>query len=292
MFRTIVRFMTDTGSKYHDFENLRTQAIALRRAGLSRRQIRDRLHIDDNDLLNRLVQGEPAPEWTKRPNAKDDLREKARELRLQGWTYDRIQAELGCSKSSISLWVRDLPKPERRSPTEQAQLAARKRWEHELAVRDAERQRTKHRAALDIGSMSQRELLLLGVGLYWSEGTKDKPHARRERVTFVNSDPGLIRVFLAWLELLEVKPERLRCHVMIHETADVSAAERYWADIVGAGAHFGKTTIKKHNPRTIRQNTGEGYRGCLAITVSQSAELYRRVEGWWYGIVEATKTTV
>lgn len=78
--------MTEITSKYADFESLRAQAAALRRAGLSRSRIRDRLHIDNNDILNRLVRDEPAPEWTKRPNAKDDLREKARELRLQVMT--------------------------------------------------------------------------------------------------------------------------------------------------------------------------------------------------------------
>ncbi|PSK53419.1 hypothetical protein B0E38_04203 [Streptomyces sp. 111WW2] len=29
------------------------------------------------------------------PRAKDDLRAKARELSLQGWTYDQIEPELG-----------------------------------------------------------------------------------------------------------------------------------------------------------------------------------------------------
>lgn len=70
--------MTEITSKYADFEDLREQAVTLRRKGLSRRQIRDRLQVHNNDLLNRLLEGEPAPEWTKRPNAKDDLREKAR----------------------------------------------------------------------------------------------------------------------------------------------------------------------------------------------------------------------
>lgn len=96
--------MAHPQGKYADFESLRERAVALRREGLSRRRIRDRLRVDNNDILNRLLEGEPPPEWTKRPNAKDDLRERARELRLQGWTYDRIQTELGCSKSSISLW--------------------------------------------------------------------------------------------------------------------------------------------------------------------------------------------
>ncbi|MET9733112.1 hypothetical protein ABZZ79_21445 [Streptomyces sp. NPDC006458] len=282
--------MAHSTGKYADFEGLRDRAVTLRRAGLSRRQIRDRLHVDNNDILNRLLEGEPPPAWTSRPNAKDDLRAKARELRLEGWTYDQIQMELGCSKSSISLWVRDLPRPERRDPTEQARLAARKRWEHELAVRDAERQESKAAAASEIGALTDRELFLLGVGLYWAEGSKDKPYARREKVQFVNSDPGVIRVFLAWLDLLRVERERRRYAVMIHETADISGAERYWADLVGADSSaFNKTTLKRHNPKTVRKNVGENYRGCLVVNVLQGAELYRRIEGAWYGIVGAVR---
>ncbi|MFF9202895.1 hypothetical protein ACF1AE_13925 [Streptomyces sp. NPDC014986] len=284
--------MTHAPGKYTDFEGLREQAVALRRAGLSRRQIRDRLHVDNNDILNRLLQGEPAPEWTKRPNAKDDLREKARELRLQGWTYDRIQVELGCSKSSISLWVRDLPKPERRAPTEQAKLAARKRWEHELAIRDEKRQRTKQAAAQEIGSMTDRDLFMAGVALYWAEGTKDKPYDRREAVIFVNSDPGVIKLYLAWLHLLGVERERLQYRVMIHMTADVEGAKRYWADLAGVDvARLQKTTIKKHNPKTVRKNVGDTYRGCFVICVLQSADLYRRIEGWWAGMLSGITTT-
>jgi transposase len=280
--------MTHAPGKYADFERLREKAVALRRAGLSRRQIRDRLHVDNNDILNRLLEGEPPPAWTKRPNAKDDLRDKARELRLQGWTYDQIQVELGCSKSSISLWVRDLPKPDRRDPSEQAKLASRKRWEHELAVRDEERQKTKVAAAAEIGRLSDRELFLAGVVLYWAEGAKDKTHSRqrRENLQFINSDPNVIRFYLRWLESLEVERKRLRFRVYIHESADVGEAEAYWADLVGVdAATFQGTTLKKHNPKTVRKNVGDSYRGCLAIYVTRSADLYRRMEGAWYGIV-------
>ncbi|MEW2300420.1 helix-turn-helix domain-containing protein [Streptomyces sp. NPDC006655] len=273
-------------SKYQNFEQLREQAVALRRGGYSLRQIRDELKIFNNDILNQLVKGEPPPEWTKRPNAKDDLRARARELRLQGWTYDRIEAELGCSRSSVSLWVRDLPRPERRSPSEQAKLAARKRWEHELAIRDTERQETKAAAAREIGGLTDRDLFMAGVALYWAEGSKDKPYDRRENVIFVNSDPGVIELYLAWLDLLGIERERLRFTVMIHETADVIGAEQYWGGLVGADrSAFHKTTLKKHNPKTVRKNVGSDYRGCLAIRVSKGADLYRRIEGWWKGMV-------
>jgi hypothetical protein len=42
---------------------------------------------------------------------KDDHRATAVALRLEGRTYDEIATELAVSKSSLSLWLRDLPHP-------------------------------------------------------------------------------------------------------------------------------------------------------------------------------------
>jgi hypothetical protein len=109
-------------------------------------------------------------------------------------------------------------------------------------------------------------------------------------VQFVNSDPGVVQIHLAWPDMLGVERSRLRYRVTIHATADVEGAERYWADMVGVDVSaFRKTTLKKHNPKTVRKNVGDGYRGCLVISVLQGAELYRRIEGWWYGIVGAVR---
>ncbi|WP_369204043.1 hypothetical protein [Streptomyces sp. PU-14G] len=274
--------MTQTHDAY---ERLREQVLALRREGLSRRQIRDRLKIPNNDLLNRLVQGEPPPAWTRRPHAKDDLRERARELRRQGWTYDRIELELGVSRSSVSLWVRDLPRPAPRYTAEEQRALMRAGLSEHHRALDEQRLRTKAAACAEIGELSDRELFLVGIGLYWAEGAKSKPYRRSESVSFVNSDPGMIRVFLAWLDLLGVQKQDLRFHVMIHESADVESAERYWADLVGVPAEsFLKTALKRHNPKTVRKNVGESYRGCLVVRVRRGAELYQRIEGWWAGI--------
>ncbi|MFF3752949.1 hypothetical protein ACFYYH_21190 [Streptomyces sp. NPDC002018] len=282
--------MTATHGTYADFEALRKQAVALRREGLSLRQIRDRLKIRNNDILSRLVKGEPAPEWTKRPNAKDDLREKARELRLEGHTYDRIQLELGCSKSSISLWVRDLPKPEPQYTVEERHARMNAGLAHLRAAQDKERQETKRVAREEVGQLSDRELFIAGVTLYWAEGTKDKPYRRCEVLQFINSDPNVIRLYLRWLDLLGIPRERLRFRVSIHESADVPDAEHFWADLAGiAPSGLQKTTLKKHNPKTTRKNTAEAYRGCLVIYVTKSADLYRRVEGAWYGIVSGAE---
>ncbi|MER5969313.1 hypothetical protein ABT112_06155 [Streptomyces sp. NPDC002055] len=223
--------------------------------------------------------------------AKTELRERARELRRAGETYDAIAARLGVSKSSVSLWVRDLPKPDRRA--DHARLMAEARWAPHRRARDITRQQTKLAAAQQVGRLTDRELFLIGVGLYWSEGTKSKPARPSERVRFINSDPDMIRVYLAWLRLLGVGRERLGFHVAIHESADAAAAERYWAELVGAdAAAFGATTLKRHNPRTVRTNTGPAYRGCLTVSVRDGADLYRRIEGWWYGIVVGAGSTI
>ncbi|MET9429923.1 MULTISPECIES: hypothetical protein [unclassified Streptomyces] len=280
--------MTTAIGKYADFESLREQAIALRREGLSLRQIRDRLGVYNNDILNRLVKGEPPPDWTKRPRAKDDLRARARELRVQGMTYDQIQVELGCSKSSISLWVRDLPKPKPRYTDKERRVLMNAGLAHLRATEDQEREATKRSARDAIGQLSDRELFIAGVTLYWAEGTKDKTYQRRESLQFINSDPNVITLYLRWLALLEVPRERMRFRLSIHESADIAEAEEFWADLVGVDAStFQRATLKKHNPRTTRKNTTDAYRGCLVIYVTKSADLYRRMEGAWYGIVGA-----
>ncbi|MET9256690.1 hypothetical protein [Streptomyces sp. NPDC003717] len=277
--------MARSPSKYADFENLREQAVALRREGYSLRQIRDELKVFNNDILNQLVKGEPPPQWTKRPRAKDDMRAKARELRLRGWTYDQIEAELGCSRSSVSLWVRDLPRPEPRYTPEEQRALMNAGLRRLRDAQDEERERIRADAAREAGTLSDRELFMAGVALYWAEGSKSKPYDRRERVVFVNSDPGVIHVYLAWLDLLEVSRDRLGFRILIHESADVEAAQGYWAGLVGVdAATFMRPTLKRHNPKTVRKNTGDDYHGCLVVTVARGAELYNRIEGWWRGI--------
>jgi hypothetical protein len=43
---------------------------------------------------------------------------------------------------------------------------------------------------------------------------------------------------------------------------------------------YAHSTSERHNPKTVRKNQGETYRGCLRIDVHHSADLYRKIEGW------------
>jgi hypothetical protein len=266
------------------FIELREQAIALRRAGKSRREIKELLAITSNWTLNEVLRGEPPQPWTWRPNAKDELRAKARELRKQGLDYEEIVAELGVSKSSVSLWVRDLPRPPGLSYEECRKRSAegvRKYWAVKGPIREAEREAISAAAAAQIGRLNDREILIAGAIAYWCEGVKNKPYRRTDRIAFMNSDPMLIKFFLRFLEAADIGREDMVYRLQIHETADVEAAQRFWLDVTQAHpTQFRRPTLKRHNPKTVRKNTGGDYHGCLRVDVRRGSRLYRQIEGW------------
>lgn len=267
-----------------EVSQLREEAIALRLAGKSVREIKDALGPVGKRTLSAALKGTPPAEWTRRPNAKDDLRERARELRLQGHSYNEIRSELSVSKSSVSLWVRDLPVPEpfRYTINENRSEGLRKYF----AALTAEHAAESEAAATEIGELTDREVLIAGAIAYWCEGAKNKPHRKSNRVVFVNSDPGLIRFYLRFLDVVGVSREDLIYRVQIHEDADVEAAQRFWLALTGTQPEqFRSPTMKRHTPKTNRQNVGENYRGCLRLEVRRSATLYRRIEGWATGIM-------
>jgi predicted transcriptional regulator len=268
------------------FEKLREQAIALRRAGRSRREIKEILGIGSNSTLDKALAGEPPPEWTRRPRAKDAARAEARSLREQGFDLEEIATKLGVAKSSVSHWVRDVPLHERLSYEECRKRAAegvRRYWEAERTVRNAHRQSVSAAAAAEIGDLSTRELLIAGAIAYWCEGAKRKEHRSVERVSFINSDPWLIGLYLRFLDAAGMTRSRLIYRLYIHETGDLEKASQFWLRVTGADpSQFRKPTLKRHNPKTVRKNVGKSYYGCLRIDVRRGGDLYRQIEGWAY----------
>lgn len=144
-----------------------------------------------------------------------------------------------------------------------------------------------------LGRLSDRELLVAGAVAYWAEGSKSKPWRRSDRVVFTNSDPGMILLFVRFLEAMGVGEDRLRFRVAIHVTGDVGRATRYWSELLGVpAARFQRPTLKRHVPKPGRRNTGDSYNGCLVIGVLRSATLYRRIEGMWCAVTASEASSL
>lgn len=274
----------------------RDRARELRLAGLSRAQISREVGVRNHKSLDRWLSGLPAPDWTRRPRAKDELHEEAIRLRKTGLSYREIAEQLGVSKSSLSLWLRNIPLSkvhQRLLNARTADAYARRAATMRLRT-DRKDSGIRSKAAEEIGAISPRELFIAGVIAYWAEGSKAKPWNRSTpQVQFINSDPTMITLFLRWLDALGIERDRIKVRVAIHEFADVAGALRFWSDVVGIPeGEFQRTTLKRHNPSTVRKNTGSGYVGCLTIKVRRSSGLLRQIAGWYEGIVKSLGSSV
>lgn len=260
---------------------------------MSLAQLREHFGVS-RDTMAAWLWDEPTPEWTRRPRAKDDLRAQAITMRQGGATVPEIALALGVSKSTAYLWVKHLPLDEtseraQQRRSEHARRVSETRWEPLRRKRDADRAAVNEAEAAWVEELSEREIRLLGAVAYWCEGAKAKPwEPNRCRVTFINSDPVLIRLFLRFLESLGEDRQALKYRVSIHESADAEAAGRWWAEAVGVPFEiFRRPTLKTHNPSTVRHNVGDPYRGCLVVDVPDSRSLYWRIEGLMGGIAAA-----
>jgi hypothetical protein len=161
---------------------LAERARAIRAAGRSRREIQAELGIGD-DLAKQLLAGTEVPDSLRRPRAKDDLHEQAVQLRLQGLTYDEIAAELRVSKSSLSLWLRDLPHPdedpERAAAAQKRRTdAIRARARRGCEQRDEAGRQVRVAVAEGLGVITSRDLVLALAVSYWCEGARVRSASR------------------------------------------------------------------------------------------------------------------
>ena len=141
-----------------------------------------------------------------------------------------------------------------------------------------------------VATVSERDLFIAGVALYWAEGSKSKPWRVNGRVVLINSDTDVLALFLRWLDLVEIPEGDRTYRLNIHESANVAMHEQWWSEQLQIPlANFSRATLKRHKPTTVRKNTNEHYHGCLVVTVARSSRLYYMIEGWWSAIAMRTQ---
>lgn len=214
------------------------------------------------------------------------VRERAVQLRKEGLSYREIRFQLGVSKSTLSQWLSSisLTDEHRAAMQQRAKGVSATRADSNRALGARRRAAVRAAARAEVPPIGVSEAFVAGVVAYWAEGTKTKPWGKAQLVQFANSDAGLIRLFLAWLRLIDVEPDRLVFRVMIHESADVGRARDFWSSVVSIPPQAIAVTLKRHNPRTVRKNTGDDYHGCLSVTVRRSSALNQRIAGWWEAV--------
>jgi predicted transcriptional regulator len=150
---------------------------------------------------------------------KQNLRTEARRLREQGLSLKQIANMLGASKSSVSLWIRDV----QLTDEQKFALNNRRRLYGELNagaqanIVNSKATRLAYQEAGRAHAREMRPLHMAGCMLYWAEGAK-----ARNGIYFVNSDPNMILLFARFLRVeLSVNDNefaiRIHCHTAIPE---------------------------------------------------------------------------
>jgi DNA-binding transcriptional regulator GbsR (MarR family) len=157
---------------------------------------------------------------------KTEERRRARNLRRRGLSVKEIERQVGVSRSSVSLWVRDIH-------LEDAQRRRLERKTNSGQLRAAAR---KARVARSVRSAYQEEGRRLarargpsdaaGCMLYWAEGAKG-----RNSVQMSNSDPALLSFFADFLrEHFEVRDDTFRayCNLFADHLERQREIEQFW----------------------------------------------------------------
>jgi len=227
---------------------------------------------------------------------KNEDRIKAISLRKKGMTYSEILSVVPVAKSTLSLWLRDvgLARRQKQRLTEKKKEAQLRGARAKREIRIQRQQHLESSASKEIGQINRRDLWLVGVALYWSEGSKEKWHRPGSGVQFGNSDPRMVRLFLTWLvEICKVDLNRIWFEVYLHESHRQRTREvvAYWSRALSVPENaFGRVYYKKGNPKTKRRNsTNESYFGLVRVRVRGSSALLRKITGWTDGVVENTK---
>lgn len=172
---------------------------------------------------------------------------KAIELRHRGMSYKDILNVLTVSKSSLSLWLKDLPLTEE----EKVLLRHRKdsnisrgRIKSATANRKNRLLREKEQFLLaqeEFDIFKVNPLFLTGIGLYWAEGSK-----RDNTFQFTNSDPEMITFMIRWCtKYLGISVQFVACHLYLHQPYAHEHCEEYWAKTSGIPLeNFRKTVYK------------------------------------------------
>lgn len=190
------------------------------------------------------------------------------ELRKQGKTYSEIKAQLGIAKSTLSDWLRGYPLTE-----EQMNLLGKNQKlnkalsiEKISLIKQEKRKNRIDKIYMNEQrrwiSLTERELEIAGLFLYWGEGGK----RMNGPVSLNNTDPEVVLFTKYWLEnALHVPLEKIRVALHLYKDMNKKEAIQYWSTLLDLPQkQFFKPYIKNSNKSDI-DHKGFGHGTCGLI---------------------------
>lgn len=204
-------------------------------------------------------------------------------MRRNGESIKEIAKALGVSKGSVSLWCQEIEltiQQKRRLKEKQIQAGA---YGREIGAKSNKKKRLnaieayKFNGLKNIGTLSDRDLLLLGIGLYWGEGIK----SRSGMAAIVNSDPDIIKLSHRWFrKCFQVHDSEFRPYVYVsaHHHDRANDIVKFWSTELRIKVEYFKIILLKNRPKKRYENH-DNYYGVIHLRVRKSTDLKYRILG-------------
>lgn len=221
------------------------------------------------------------------------LRQKAFALRRQGKSYGEILKRLNLkSKGTLSYWFKEL----KLSNAAQKLLKEKIRLARQRGLFENNRRRTKaiqaenkkaRQGALnEIRLLSQYELLLIGVALYWAEGYNRQDKISSPCISFGNSNPDMVALFLRFLrETMKIPEEKLRPTVQIHHNIEPKSAINFWAKIANIPRERFRITHQVSRASKGKRPFNSLPYGTLKLNALGRQNFFK-IKGWIEGLIK------
>jgi hypothetical protein len=216
-------------------------------------------------------------------------------LRKLGLSYSEIRKQIPVAKSTLSTLLKNIKLSKKaKKIIESRTVGAQKlgaEAKHNQRVKKEEKIRKS--AFSQIANITNKELFLMGIMLYWAEGTKSRGSNISQSVDFSNSDSKMLKFFMNWLEVcLKIPKDMIAPRIYIHESKKDKANEvlEYWSkQIVFPKEKFSRTCFTKTvYPRKNKRKDTTQYYGQLRIRIKKSTDLNRKIAGWIDGVVDSS----
>lgn len=214
--------------------------------------------------------------------------EKAIELRKKGLSYSEIRKEIPVAKSSLSLWLKNIPlsaEHRRRLYTKRVELLARgPNSQRERRKRELDKiiQGAREEIKLPISDEAFR---LMGAALYWAEGSK------YGKFELTNSDPKLVLFMVEWMERTFGVPRyTYRAGLNIYPQQNEKRVKAFWSQLTGIPTqNFQKTYVKPPSKGYKKNNL---YYGTIKVLLPKGTDNRHRVFGWIAKVLSEVQTKV
>lgn len=213
------------------------------------------------------------------------LREEAEKMRAEGYSYNMIKDRLGISLGTMSYWFKDKPFSPNKEVIDRIKGGPGKEGVRRHNRRVKEIADLRALGIAELGELSQRDLWILGIGLYIGEGSKTT-----EAIRIVNSDPTVIRLAIKWFrEGCGLADENLTVSLHLYPDNDIEKSKAYWQQVTQLPRdNFRWVSIDKRDNKRANAKGKLPY-GTAHITVrangnpENGVKLFRRINGWMTG---------